>query len=260
MRLKSVLGEADKEKKFEKAREELLEIEDSSQWIVKEPVLFRGRSVKKDDQKYLKAKKTKKRRGTKDTHEGVDEVVHGFYESCYKDYPQRRYSRFATTDFGIASNYGNQVFVIIPHRDARISALYLDSFNLFMTVEQELRSLAKRQRNNHEHFETLSSNVQKILKVTQNVFKKNQNWKEVQKLPCPPEIYSLIKDDMDRHVKNDIPNSLHDPLKTAYLNILQYFKKTERGYPKKDGEAEDVMFEGKYIEVHKTLFEEVIGF
>jgi len=260
MRLKNVLNEADKEKKFEKAKEDLLEIEDSSQWIVKEPVLFRGRSVKKDDQKYLKAKKTKKRWGTKDTHEGVDELVHGFYESCYKDYPQRRYSRFATTDYKIASNYGNQVFVIVPHEEAKLSALYLDSFNLFMTVEQELRSLAKRQRNNPEHHETLSSEVQEILKVTQNVFKNNQSWKEVKKLPCPSKIYSLIKDDMDRHVENDILNSLHDPLKTAYLNILQYFKKTEMGYPKKDDEAEDVMFEGKYVEVHKKVFDEVIGF
>lgn len=260
MHLKSVLCEANKEKEFKKAKEDLLEIEGSSQWIVKEPVLFRGRSVKKDNQKYIKAKKTKKRRGTKDTHEGVDELIHGFYESCYTNYPQRRYSRFATTDYKIASNYGNQVFVILPFKEAKLSALYLDSFNLFMTVEQELRSLEKEQRNNHGHFETLSSEVQEILEVTQNVFKSNKNWKEVQKLPCPVEIYDSIKDDMDRHVKNDILNSLHEPLKTAYLNILQYFKKTKKGYPKKGEEAEDVMFQGKYIEVHKTLFDEVIGF
>ncbi len=260
MHLKRALEEADKDEKFEKAKEDLLKIKDSSLWIVKEPVLFRGRSVKKDDLKYLEAKKTKKRRGTKDTHKGVDELIHGFYESCYPNYPQKRYSRFAATDYKIASNYGNQVFVIVPHVDAKLSALYLDSFNLFMTVEQELRSLEKRQRKNHEHFKTLSPDVQEILEVTQNVFKSNKNWKEVQELPCPPEIYSAIKDDMDRHVRNDIPNSLHDPLKTAYLNILQYFKKTEKGYPKKSEEAEDVMFLGKYIEVHKTLFEEVIGF
>ncbi len=260
MRLKSVIEEADKEKEFEKAKDALLEIEDSSQWIVRKPVLFRGKSVNKENLKYLEVKKTKRRRGTKDTHKGVDELIHGFYESCYTNYPQRRYSRFATTDYKIASNYGNQVFVIVPHEDAKLSALYLDSFNLFMTVEQELRSLEKRQRNNHEHFETLSPEVQEILKVTQNVFKNNKDWRKVQKLPCPPEIYDLIKDDMDRHVKNDILNSLHDPLKTAYLNILQYFKKTEKGYPKKPEEAEDVIFEGKYIEVHKKVFEEVIGF
>lgn len=259
MRLKSVLVEADKEKEFEKAKEALLEIKDSSQWIVKEPILFRGRSVKKNDQKYIEAKKTKKRRGTKDTHKGVDELIHGFYESCYTNYPQRRYSRFATTDYKIASNYGNQVFVIVPHVDANLSALYLDSFNLFMTVEQELRSLEKKQRNNHEHFDTLSPRVQEILEVTQNVFKSNKNWEEVQKLPCPAEIYDLIKEDIDLHVENDILNSLHDPLKTAYLNILQYFKKTEKGYPKVGEDAEDVMFEGKYIQVHKKVFDEVIG-
>ncbi len=275
IRLKSLLFEwgefeelssSEKKKKVKELNEKL----GSGNYIVKKPFLYRGRGwdglIKvKDTERYEKRK-------TRDTASHIDYLIHHFTNNCHSDFPDRRQSRFALTQSGDTDIFGDETYVIFPHKNSKTAHSPVDSYDviveeprLYNRFEKGLETFFvdknnKKKTSLHKKYQSqISTEVQSFISDLFEVY--NGNEPSLSRYGCPKEIIKKLEEEENKFARDGtseskIARGLYHLAEIFRHVILQYFNALNKGYPesKKAGRGE-VTFQGKYLQVHYELFE-----
>lgn len=238
----------------DKELQTLQELKKSEEWIFNNPPLYRGK-YSNEVQDYLEFKITSERRGTKDTAKYVDTIVHGFLKSCYSEFPDRRTSRFATTSKAGAEKYGDTIFVVVPHKSANVAYSPQDPYVLLDEMKNRLQDVAHTRLAHEDEYDDLPDQLQNVINVFLDIKRSGDStkWKKVKNLSCPDEIHELVKQTIDFRIREDKTTKILRPLNKFLKRLTHYFNYLTLGYP--DDRVGEVMFSGKYFEVHLDLWQ-----
>lgn len=262
-------GELSNDEKKKKVKE-LGEKIGSGNYIVKKPFLYRGRGwnglIKvKDTERYEKRK-------TRDTANHIDYLIHHFTNNCYPDFPDRRQSRFALTHSGDADIFGDETYVIFPHKSSKIAHSPVDSYDVIVEEPRlnnrfekglEIFFVGKNNKKKtslHKKYQSqISTEVRSLISDLFEVF--NGSEVPLSQYGCPKEIIKKLEDEenklsRDKTSESKIAEGLYNLAEIFRHVILQYFDALNKGYPdsKELGRGE-VTYQGKYLQVHYELFE-----
>jgi len=272
VRFKSLLFESDrfddlsKPEKDEKA-EELKKQLNTGNWIVKKPLLYRGRGWDglmkvKDSERYEK-------REPRDTKRRYDYLIHHFTVNCYPNLPDRRKSRFALTHFGDTNIFGDETYVIFPHKDAKIAHSYMDPYDFMVDLPKRKQGFGglgpffeedKEKTSLYKKYEDqISKEVKNLLSDLYDIYKGSEV--PLSHYGCPEKILEILNNESDKFNKGE-----HEKLQKIVWGldnliwifesvVLEYFEIFNNGYPEnKDMGAGEVLYQGKYMQVHRDLF------
>lgn len=259
MKLKKILKEEEKEKWVEKLKSEL----DSENWVINDPPIFRGRM---EDDKPVMKKKTTMGRDPRDTHKLVHDIVNYYHFNCYPKFPARDRVRFGTTDEDWANEFidkGGKLYMIFPHQEATIYHREKDPVHELGDANQLLRQFEDRLKKWKEEY---SDNrwTNEDLKKFANKFLKMVGDNKIDKpllrqLGCPKKALERVSE-IDVFTKSGTPlRDWHVDLKKFFEEIKLYFEKLELGYPDEVGTSDEVVWQGKYLQVEDRIYAKLLS-
>ena len=248
MKLKEILNESKEKKRVEKFRE----IIESDQWLLTEPYIYRGKHVD-DNYPLISVKETSERITTRDTAHFIDFIIDQIYVKCYPDFPRRRFSRFATTYSGDALIYGDDVFVVIPHKTATVSHLRFEPFDIFTDLNSRLQAISddyyRYGRPELSYTDDVTDFIMFLIKIHDK-----GNLRDDVPVCLSDGLKSKIA--KDRSMAGSVEsNKLLSEVYVFVSNLLKYFNSLKLGYPPHRQMGREVIFKGKYIEVEQSVFE-----
>ncbi len=258
------LSKPEKDEKVEDLKNQL----NTGNWIVKEPLLYRGREWDglmkvKDSERYEK-------REPRDTKLHYDYLIHHFTVNCYPNLPDRRKSRFALTHFGDTNIFGDETYVIFPHKDAKIAYSYMDPYDFIVDMPKRKQGFikglkpffkdGKEKTSLYKKYEDqISKEVKNLMSDLYDVY--NGSEMPLSRYGCPEEILEMLNNELDKF-NGDEPGEIRKVI-SGLSNliwifesvVLEYFEIFNTGYPEnKDMGAGEVLYQGKYLQVHRDLF------
>lgn len=228
----------------------------SGKWLVRDPLIYRGR---KEDESPVMKKKTTGGRKPKDTNIIVQEIVNLYHEKCYPSFPTRDEVRFGTTDKHWAMEFG-KLYVIFPHQEATVYHSKMDPVHEFGAAYDGIKDFLKRFEKWYDNGGKWPNKEAKELALN---FKKgiedhNLMRKYVKNNPCVGDMLEKITN-VQREIKKEhlYPEDQNwtASLLKFYSNIKRYFKHLEMGYPSEQKSSDEVVFKGRYLQVSKKLFD-----
>lgn len=273
MKLKDILfessfGDPSFEELEKKERDKILDNIDkflkTGEFIFKEPYLYRGRTF----DGFVKEKNTESYdlpREPVDTGMEEDYIIHDYSVNCYPEHPDRRQARFATTSSDLAHDYGPNLYVIFPHKKAKISSNVEDAFQIFMDNQSYLENALKdfytfgsgggvfKRGSFRDNEDEIDNDIQQLIEKLYKIYQMDASKKpSLYEHGCPKQVLHKLVDHEKKFERKDkfLEEGFRN-LKDYYSDlVLEYFTSYDLGYPEdKNSGGGEVVYQGKYLQV-----------
>lgn len=242
MRIKKLL-----EQEIDKATEvqRLNRFVEQGDYYIPDVKLYRGKS---DEINKILEKTTVSdiQRSPRDTEVWLDFLIDRIFTDCFPEYPRRRNSRFATVVKQSARSYGKYLYVIIPHKDAKLLSTKEDPLDVFHDITRLIETIGE------DGLEKIKKNVEKEIKeivgLILGAFRGDIKTGVIKKHGCLDGIIKKLYD--SKYESMDFRK-----LKAAFQALRSYFNSLKLGDPNLRSGGE-VMFQGEYLQVPINIFEE----
>lgn len=258
MRFKSLLFESNN------SIEDLQKLLSGGDWIFKKPFLFRGSNTEIESYSIRGARED---RTPKDTAQNVANFVSCYNDVFLSEFPNRSRSTFTTRMKKEAEWYGDNVFLVIPHKSAKVGHSSFDAYHEFFDhIEVHINSirrsvpdiLSKIDKNSPKKFRKFFDLVKVIKKgaVGECVEMKEYYQKYNERVVYSAKYLKELKSEL---VNSDLPTgknfeNLYDSLISLSRVLNMYFDSLKLGYPDDEDWYETVV-EGKYIYLSYEFYE-----
>lgn len=285
MKLKQLLLENDLDVAVEELKKELA----TNQWILADPILFRGKKTKGLSFEIKDTRAYRTRRKPRDLSNTLDYILKDFHTVCYPNYPERGKSTFTTPFKTDARLYGQHLYIVLPHRQAKVSYSIDDPYVYFDddydNYLEDIVSIFFGQRSMIEDIKTwgkgeyLSNEFIVLLHRLKDIVKYQNSALSI--FGCPKEVYRMISEENRKfqlldvmELTENMPESIQRSFRYAYRSqinaafrlfqrffeecLLKYFDNLKLGYPKDAKSAKgEVVIEGEYLLIKYDLWEEL---
>lgn len=266
MKLTDIIKEEMKKKEWVSILKKKL---DTENWVINDPKIFRGR---KRDTKPVKEKKTTRGRIPSDTNKLIFDIINCYHFICYPQFPPRDRVRFGTTDKSFAEHFtgeSGKIYVIFPHKNATVYHRRSDPRHELKNAKNYLKYFRKYLESWKEKYgdeKWPSKKVKNLCNKFLNMVKNQEvNKKLLRQFGCPEEAFGFAKS-IDIHFEDKSPRSAprpgtdwHTYLRDFFKMIKWYFNFLEAGYPNKKGSEDEVVFQGKYLQVENDIYTNLIS-
>lgn len=261
MKLKKILKEQNKEKWVNILNNKI----NSGKWKVKDPKVYRGRSS--EDKKPVMEKETTGGRKPQDTKELVSILVNTFHKKCYPNFPSRDEVRFGTTDYAYARTFMNrspgtegETYVILPSNSTTVYYNPEDPIEIFEKIGSELVYFPSYfegwfRRKDEKMIDVWKRVPDDFMYLADSLKEFTDNRKIesqlIDELGCVSRLKGVIQSGNEYFNKN--PKWV-ESLKNIIENLEKYFSNLKKGWPEKEKEEDEVVFQGEYLQIENEIY------
>lgn len=253
IRLSEILNEQSKN-----TIDDLIYLLKTDDWIFRKPLIFRGSST---DIETFEVRGARESRTPRDTDEKTTNLVNCVHDVVLSEKtPHRTKATFGTATENDARNYGPNVYILIPHRNAKIAYTEHDPWwEYFRKAKKHVRGVDSFQISNeidasksklHEQVEFLGYAMQMALRgdCSELDYYKSQYGSPFNHVK---DLFQRVSDEFE---DNEINNFLAY-LRSLVFSISQYVNDLTLGYPPSRDSFYEASVEGDYIYLRKDFFD-----